>query len=239
MINLKEFYIIGEPIDTPIGQCEFIRVKDYPSYFMDLQIVSWTKDQIYYKYSQLNKDGSLNEFLDELKKISLYETIVSIPEIKQAYLNVLVKVFGDEEIINQITEENFNDYRKLVLDMNCLKEEKVNPNPEIQAAIERSRRVKQRENEPLEFADIASSIVAASGGIGYKDLGDMTIYQFYMTYHRIAQIKNYDTSTLFATVSSEKINIESWSKHIDLFEEEKHAISHDEFKKTTGSAFDE
>jgi hypothetical protein len=237
MINAKEFYIVGDPVETPIGECDFIKVRDYPNYFMDLQVISWSKSQIYYKYSQLNKDGSLNEFLEELNKLNLYQSVINIPELQQAYLNIFIKVFNDEEIVKQIDESNFEDYRKLVMDMNCLKEEKVNPNPEIQRAIERSRRVKSQDGEPLEFSDIASSIVAFSGK-SYKDLGDMTIYQFYMTYHRIAQFKNYDTSTLFATVSADKVNIESWSKHIDLFAEEKHFVSEQEFKKNTGSVFD-
>jgi hypothetical protein len=239
MINLKEFYIIGEPIDTPIGKCEFIRIKDYPTYFMDLQIMSWSKREILFKYLDSSKDDSIREFIEELKKLTLYQIAFNIPEIKQAYFNVFLKVFGNTEIVDKITDENFADFRSLILSMNCQKEEKINPNPEIQRFIEKSKRAKNQDSEPLEFADISSSIVASSGGINYRDLSDMTIYQFYMTYHRIAQIKNYDTSTLFATVSSEKVNIESWSKHIDLFKDEKYSITHDEFKKTTGKAISE
>jgi hypothetical protein len=237
MINLKEFYIIGEPIDTPIGKCEFIRIKDYPTYFMDLQIMSWSKREILFKYLDSSKDDSIREFIEELKKLTLYQIAFNIPEIKQAYFNVFLKVFGDTEIVDKITDENFADFRSLILSMNCQKEEVISANPEIQAAIERSKRVKALESGKLEFADISSSIVVSSGGINYRDLADMTIYQFYMTYHRIAQFKNYDTSTLFATVSSEKSNIESWSKHIDLFEDENHSISKDEMNNKTNSLF--
>ncbi|MGK4040948.1 hypothetical protein AB0Y20_01505 [Heyndrickxia oleronia] len=238
MLNIKEFYTTGLPIETDIGLCHFIKIKDYPTCFMDLQIMGMSKDEIINKYSKLNKDGSLNEFLNELNKHDLFEIISSIPEIQVAYYNIFLKVFLDEESLSKITPENFNSIRLLIMEMNCIKEEEINPNPEIQKAIERSRRVKNREGEKLTFADMSSSIVAFSGK-SYDELNEMTIYQFYMTYYRIAQIKNYDTSTLFATVSSEKINIESWSKHIDLFADEKHSISHDEFKKTTGSVFDE
>ncbi|MEH6944818.1 hypothetical protein [Bacillus sp. JJ722] len=58
-----------------------------------------------------------------------------------------------------------------------------------------------------------------------------------MTYYRIGHIKNYDTSTLFATVSPPKLKIDSWSKHIDIFADEKHFITKEEFNKNTGSAF--
>jgi hypothetical protein len=45
MMDIKEFYILGLPIETEIGKCHFLKVKEYPDYFMDLQIVSMTKDQ--------------------------------------------------------------------------------------------------------------------------------------------------------------------------------------------------
>lgn len=238
MLNIKEFYTTGLPIETDIGLCHFIKIKDYPTCFMDLQIIGMSKNEIINKYSQLNKDGSLNEFLNELNKHDLFEISTIIPEIQIAYYNIFLKVFLDEEVLLKITPENFNSIRLLIMEMNCIKEEEINPNPEIQKAIERSKRVKNQNNEKLTFSDISSSIVAFTGK-SYEDINEMTIYQFYITYHRIARFKNYDTSTLFATVSNEKVNIESWSKHIDLFTEEKHAISHDEFKKTTGSVINE
>lgn len=235
MINIKDFYTTGLPIDTEIGKCEFLKVKDYPDLFMDLQTIGMSKLQIIHKHMEINKDGSITEFINELNKHSLYEIMISIPQLTQAYYKVFIKVFGDEETVGDIHEKNFDNIRNLIMDMNCIKEEKINPNPEIQRAIERSRRVKALDGEKLTFADMSSSIVAYSGK-SYNDLNEMTIYQFHMTYHRIAQIKNYDTSTLFATVSADNINIESWSKHIDLFAEEKHAMSENEFKRNIGSS---
>lgn len=238
MMDVKEFYILGLPVETPIGNCSFIKVKDYPDYFMDLQIVALTKNHLISKYTELNKDGSITEFVDALHKASLYEIATGIPEVNSAYVKLFGKVFNDKQILVDINEENFSYYRNLVLTMNCIKEEIINPNPEIQKAIERSRRVKSREGEKIEFADIVTSVVGYNG-LTYENINDFSIYQLYMTYYRIAQFKNYDTSTLFATVSSEKIDIDSWSKHINLFEEEKHFVSHDEFKKKTGSVFEE
>ncbi len=238
-MDIKEFYILGLPINTPIGECHFLKVKEYPDYFMNLQVVALTKNHIISKYTELNKDGSLSEFIEELHKVNLFEIVLGIPEIKEAYDRMFDKVFGQDEIITQIENENdFSYFRNLVMTMNCLKEETVNPNPEIQRALERSKRVKSQEADKIDFADMVTSIVGYNG-LTYDDLNNFTIYQLYMTYYRIAQFKNYDTSTLFATVASDKINIESWSKHINLFEEEKHTISHEKFKQTTGSVLSE
>ena len=44
-----------------------------------------------------------------------------------------------------------------------------------------------------------TSIEAITG----RDPNEMTIYRFHKLFERICQIKNYDTSTLFATISSE------------------------------------
>lgn len=237
MMDIKEFYILGLPIETGIGECQFLKVKEYPDYFMDLQIVAMTKDQLIYKYSAMNKGGVLNELIEELQRLPLYEIVLGLPELKQSYFRLFDKVFNSEDIFLQITTETFDYYRKLVMTMNCMKEEIINPNPEIQKAIERSKRVKQLEGEKTEFADIVTSCVV--NGLSYQNINEFTIYQMYMTYYRIAQFKNYDTTTLFSTVSTEKIKIDSWSKHIDLFEEEKHFVTKEEFNKNTTSMFKE
>jgi hypothetical protein len=236
MMNIKEFYILGLPIQTEIGNCHFIKVKEYPDYFMDLQVISLTKNHIINKYHELNKDRSLDEFIEELNRVSLYEIAIGIPDVKESYFNVFSKVFNDDQTLTMLTEENFDYYRKLIMEMNVLKEEKLSPNPEIQRAIDRSRALKSQDGDKLEFSDIVSSVVGYNG-LSYIDLNEFTVYQLYMTYYRIAQIKNYDTTTLFATVASDKVNIENWSKHINLYEEENHSITKDQLTQKADSLF--
>jgi hypothetical protein len=238
MMDIKEFYILGLPIQTEIGECQFLKVKEYPDYFMDLQVASMSKDQIIHKYCEINKNGALNELIDELRRLPLYEIVHGIPELQNSYYKLFNKVFNSEYALSHIDEKSFDYYRKLVITMNCMKEERINPNPEIQKAIERSKRVKSLDGEKTEFADIVTSVVGFNG-LSYQDINEFTIYQLYMTYYRIAQFKNYDTTTLFSTVSTEKIKIDSWSKHIDLFEEEKHFVTSEEFNKNTSSMFKE
>jgi hypothetical protein len=239
MKDIKDFYILGMPIETKIGDCHFLKVKEYPDYFLDLQTISLSKLQIINKYEESNrlkKDSLIEEIIGELKKIDLYTMAISVPELQESYVKVFTKVFNSDDILSEIDENNFTQIRKIVMDMNWVKEEEINPNPEIQRAIERSRRVKSMDGDKLAFADIVSSVVGYNG-LKYQDINEFTVYQLYMTFYRIAQIKNYDTSTLFATVSSEKISIDSWSKHINFFEKENHTITKDELDSKSNSLF--
>lgn len=237
MKDMKEFYILGLPIETELGLVRFLKVREYPDYHGDLQIMSLNKDNLIYNLTMTNKAGSNTELINLIKnEANFFKTIVSIPELSLAYARVFERVFVEDDGIPKLTEDNFEFYRKLVLTMNCTKEEIVNPNPEIQRAIERSKRVKSQEGEPLHFSDIVTSV--ATSGISYAEINEYTIYQLYMTFHRIGQFKNYDTTTLFKT-AFDKVDIDSWSKHIDLFAEEKHFVSQEQFKKSTGKVFDE
>lgn len=239
MMNLRDFYILGMPIETEIGDCHFIKVKEYPDLFLDLQVLSLTKNHLISKYTELNqkeKNPILDSLIEEMGKADLYTIANWIPDLQGAYIRVFSKVFNNEEILLSINEDNFNAIRKLIMDMNWIKEEKVNPNPEIQKAIERSKRVKSSDGDALEFSDVVSSVVGYNG-LSYQDINEFTVYQLYMTFYRIAHIKNYDTSTLFATVASEAVKITNWSKHIDLNEEDNHSITKEELSQKSKELF--
>lgn len=233
MEAIKEFFILGLPVETDFGKIHFIKLRDYQTHFMDLELMSWNKAKIIYKYIEINKNGELDGLIETMKELDLYDIVAGTPELRESYHNVFLKVFDDKSAIDLIDRDSFEYYRKLILDMNCIKEENVNPNPEIQKHLERSKRVKQREREKVTLADICSSVVAHSG-VSYNELLDWTIYQLYMTFFRIGQFKRHDATTLFSIVPTEKkIDVESWSKHINLYEEESHVIDRDVFKKQT------
>lgn len=240
MRNIKDFYILGLPIDTELGRCDFLTVKDYPDYFDDLQYMSMTKDAIIYEFGKVSNTPEQKSFLEELKseKVELYDIATQLPEFINAYLKIFMKVFNDEKVVNQIfsDKELFYQYRKLVLMMSCTEEEEVNPNPEIQKWLEKSKKFRREQNGSLTFAGIVSS-VAVYCGKSYKEIWEMTIYQLYDNFHRISLFKGYDTSTLFATVSSEKVNIENWYKEIDLYKKDENAVSKENFSKKANSIF--
>ncbi|ASB89384.1 hypothetical protein OZL92_16750 [Bacillus sonorensis] len=228
--NSQELFILGIPVDTPIGKCHFLKMKDYNDYAAYLNLIKMSKNEIVYRYSQLNKNGELNELIEEMKKLPLFDIVNQLPNFNEAYSEVFQKVFQNEGIFELIDRDNFISIRKLIIEMHCLKEEKISPNPEVQRRIEQSKRLKRQEQELLEVYDMISSIMAFTG-VPYKEIAEMTMYQMYMTFYRIDRIKDYDTSILFATVSPEAgKNIKHWSEHVDLFEEESHALTDEQVK---------
>jgi hypothetical protein len=62
----------------------------------------------------------------------------------------------------------------------------------------------------------------------------MTVLQLYSVFYRLGAFKNYETTTLFATVSGD-VKIESWSKKIDMYERETSRIKKQDFDKKYGS----
>jgi len=233
MQSIKQFYILGIPIQIPnIGSAHFVRISDMPEFTLLQNILTINKDKIISMYKQQNTDEEAIDYFTN--HISLYQWIINIPEVKESYLQLFYFIFK-EDVFDKVNDDNFEYLRQLIMEMNCIKEEKINPNPEIQKWIDKSKKFKQG-NEILTFEDIVTSI-AVGTGYTYEYINNLTLYQFNLTFQRISAFKSYDTSTLFSTVSSEKINIESWCKNIDLFKEESNGVSRDEFNKLKGSVF--
>ena len=232
MKNVLDFYVLGLPIETRVGNLSFIKVKDYPDCHENLNAIRMTKDHIVKIFYD---NGMAKEDLDVLTKLSLFEMVQKIDDIRGFYVKMFELICDTEIDVDMLDEELFTEIRTIILNMCVIKEEKINPNPEIQAWIEKSKNFKADTSGTLDFADIVTS-VAIGGGYSYEQINDLTIYQLYMSFYRIAQFKNYDTTTLFATVA-EKVDIDSWNKNIDMLKEETHGMSKEEFDKMGGSIF--
>jgi len=46
MQNLKEFYILGLPIETSIGEIHFVKVRDFPQFAMYQNLLLINKEKI-------------------------------------------------------------------------------------------------------------------------------------------------------------------------------------------------
>lgn len=239
MENNKELYVFGLPIETGLCSVRFLKYIDYIQLLPELSAISLNVLHLYYQYRKANVDDDpkIDAILEEFKKESLFNIVQNEENLLTAYEKVFKLVIGEDDIVERIlsNEELFMEYRALIMDMNMLTEEEVNPNPEIQEYIEAGREVKQLDAEKQSYSDIISSIVVGIG-VEYSSIADWSVFQVYATYYRLGAFKNSDVSALFATVS-DKVKYENWQKHIDLFENEKSGMKMSEFNKQYGGLF--
>ncbi|MED1123316.1 hypothetical protein [Bacillus atrophaeus] len=228
MNDFKDFFFLGKPINTEIGELDFIRLKEYPDYISALNMMKMSKKEIIREHSKFNEDGSLDALIIELKKRSLFDIVHSLlPEFSEAYFKVLSRVVKDPESLQTIDKKIFNNIRKLILDMHCLTEDKIIDNAELQEFHDISKTLKQQDSQN-DLKDIASC-VAAFNGYTYEEISEMTMYQLYLSYYRMSEVMNYNTSTLFATVSPD-VKVGDWSNHVDLYKEETYHLDSKEAK---------
>ncbi|WP_437132668.1 hypothetical protein [Bacillus atrophaeus] len=228
MNDFKDFFFLGKPINTEIGELDFIRLKEYPDYISALNMMKMSKKEIIREHSKFNEDGSLDALIIELKKRSLFDIVHSLlPEFSEAYFKVLSRVVKDTESLQTIDKKIFNNIRKLILDMHCLTEDKIIDNAELQEFHDISKTLKQQDSQN-DLKDIASC-VAAFNGYTYEEISEMTMYQLYLSYYRMSEVMNYNTSTLFATVSPD-VKVGDWSNHVDLYKEETYHLDSKEAK---------
>ncbi|HLG28300.1 MAG TPA: hypothetical protein VI423_10985 [Paenisporosarcina sp.] len=241
----REFYITGTPIQTKFGSIRFLTYLEYLNHMSELNTIRLNVFHLYYQYKKQfnliefepNEKKEILESLEEMKNQSLHSIVMSNSSSVDAYFKILKLVIDSEDSLEKIFDdaEIFMQIREIVMDMNFIHEEEVSPNEEIQGYIEKSKEMKQRGAGNQSFSDIVSSVVVGSG-LDYSTVFNMTVLQLYATYYRIAAVKDFEISTLFATVS-DKQKIESWHKHINLFENEKEGMSMEQFNTQFGSLF--
>lgn len=233
----KDLFIFGENIQTSLGIVRFLTFKEYVELLNELSYISQNTLHIYYNYKKsLGLDDDKSQ-LEQLKNAELLDIVNNTETIKEAYTSVFLRVFdnNDDFLFSNLffDSKRFMFFRKLIMDMNMIKEEKVSHNEELQAAFDKSKLVNQPSNgEKQSYTDILTSIVATTS-LSYQDVGNLTLLQTLSLLARVGAVFNYNTSTLFATVA-EKVDISSWNKHIDLFSEEKDYMTQQEFSQKFG-----
>lgn len=226
MRNIPELYILGQPIDTKIGKLHFIKIKDYDKYLKYYNLLLLEKEDLLRLFERVSqKDSDFNMLVKCLETNSLFDFICLFKqeELRKTWLGQLYDNFKKlfefcfkEDVFDLIkSNKEFEYYRELIKKINYTKVEKPNSNPEIERRNQLKKLLEQSKNEKITFEAMFTSIEVVTG----QDPNEMTIYRFYKTFERICQIKNYDTTTLFATVSPD-VKIDSWCKDLNIKKKE-------------------
>lgn len=240
-MDYRSFLITGKPIDTKFGKVKFLTFEEYFQYGSDLQFMSMNNLHLYYYFKKMieNPNDEQKAFLAELKQSRLIDIIKEIKGFKEIYIKVFNFLIDfedgyDSESIFE-SEEDFMSMRKLIMDMNLIIEEEVSKNEELQEMNEIRKKINQSKNDGQTFEDIITSIVAGTSN-SFNEVLNMTVYQVYAIFARLAAIIDYNTRVLFATVSSD-IDIESWDRNIDLLKRDTKDMRRSEFEQKYGKMF--
>jgi hypothetical protein len=218
MENYKELYILGQPINTKIGQIHFIKVEEYCQLLQFIPYLELEKFDVINTIS--SKIPEVKSFFKDKEYIAIIHELKEYYELYNVYKQLFILCFKEDVFDKITTDEEFDMYRNLIRKMNCISHEERNPNPEIQYFNDLKKIYNKRKGEPLTFESMITSVWVEAK----KDPFDLTIYQLHALFNRITQMKNYDTTILYSTVSSE-VKVDLWYKHIDMFKDEEKELT--------------
>lgn len=218
MDNIKEFYILGLPIDTEIGKLYPTLMKNYPELMSCVGILTFDKnDLVKGLESIVRQTTELQPILEYANVVNLFEFIVSFKSdeygssfLRQPYeqYKKLFELCFREDVFDKVkSNDELVYYTNLIKEVNDIKYEKPNPNPEIARFDRLKKKLQEAKGETITFEAMYTSVLLSSG----VHPNEMTIYQFNKAFDRIGHFKNYETTTLFKTVdASGKLDIHPW-----------------------------
>lgn len=205
----KELWILENPIETKIGNLRFIKVKEYEKLLMFSSILQVDKQKAIQFIKNNYKD--IPEIDQVVESLNVLPFIQIIKEVKwlglyEGYIGLFNFCFEDKGTFDLIqTDEELEFYVNLIKEMNCIEFEKVSNNPELAYYDKLARIARERKGEVITFKSMVTNV-----GLHKDNVLDISIYSLHEYFNAIATNKNYDTATLFQTVSTEQLQITPW-----------------------------
>lgn len=210
MENFKELYFLGLPIETEIGTIHFLKIKDYHKLLKYIPYLNLEKSDLIELIAKTDKE--IAKTISEMQFVDIIKELKTVLEIYANLQELFFLCFQENVFKNITTDEQFEYYKNLIRDMNCINYEKKNPNPEIQRFIDyRKLYDKQKMNCEVSLESMVTSVWLAIS----SDVMELTIYQMYALFNRLTQFKNYDTTVLYSSVSGD-VKIDPWYKHVSM-----------------------
>lgn len=263
-MKLEEKALFGLPIVTPFGDFKPMSVYDYMDCAHFLQAISYDKNRILHelRMSQADKEfRESKEFTTALEKISEDHTLKQvINEFMNPYAGAYVEILArcrtfeikatdkqkaKEELIqqaeqyyNSLSDEEFEEVRKILLAINAQAEQTAFLDPELQRFKEKALNIKQSANTEAPDPSTMITSVVTYTGINFKDVVDWNITQLQHMFQRVALFLSYDTYITFATVAGDKIDAVNWAENIktedDSNTSSSFAMSYETFEREIG-----
>lgn len=224
MSTLK--YIFAQPdYIEGIGNVYPIKLKDYDEFQECCNLLYISKNNfaecdipllglIFLGVDQLNiKIEDLIKSFEKLFSLVLREEV----KLNQNEDIFWFEVIDDKEIKRQINFFNYDLIRSIIMKQNLMFEPKVYKNKLVQEWANKVLESRAKNSVKITIEDFITT-VKNFDGLTYDQMMEQTIYQTYADFYRIGKMKKFDQSSLFATVSTEKMTIEHFAQSINMFE---------------------
>jgi hypothetical protein len=231
----SDMFVIGLPLKTDYGFVRQIKVKEYPTMLIELEILKmadWELKSMIKKQIKQIKGGIVaDSVLSDLSTKPLINCIqLNTAGLRTKYGEVFSKFMidyeGDKFFERFKTQSDFDSFRNAVLDFNGIDRVEWNPNPELRRFQRLEQHFNKMSGRSVDFDAMFTSLMA----IGHKphDINDFTLYQFNSAFKRLQMFKMYDTTTLYKTVDAKgRIEIIEWFKTTKDKDNEKSEIEYD------------
>jgi len=205
----KELWILENPVETKIGNLRFIKVREYEKLLLLSSVLQVDKEKTI-EFIKINYQdvAEINQIIESLNSSPFIQIIKEIKwlGLYDGYTQLFDFCFDNKGCFDLIqTDEELNFYIDLIKEMNCIQFEKENPNPELAYYDKLSRIAKERKGEVITFKSLVMNV-----GLYKDNVLDISIYNLHEYFNTIATNKNYDTTTLYQTVSTEALQIIPW-----------------------------
>lgn len=238
--------ILGLPVETEYGEFKPLSIENYIRYAQHIGILSYGKKKL---LAELGKalqistpeasDEEVHKMLKELNELPFFELIKEyFPDYLLPYVIILRLTrfpddgtpLSEEEEKNKLNEvreylfnlsnEEFDDVRKILMTLNNQSEKIAFLNPRIQRGQDKKEKLFSRKTDDSPNLSTMITTCVAYSGIDFQQISKWNAFQLQHAFQRIAILINYETTRLFATVASD-VDIENWTQNISLDYQEK------------------
>lgn len=221
----EHMWILGSRLKTDYGFIRPLKVKEYPIYSQQIEFLKLQGWEIKSNIIRVVKDTMVEESVTRDLKGNGFLTCVqnNVFQLRSQYLEIF-HIFVDDfedKYLWEMTQDEFDWFRRLILAFNGVEYAETNPNPEIQKFNIMKSIINRSKGAQITFDAIVSSI-GVGCGLKPHDIADFSLYQLYAYFKRLEFFKMYDTTTLYKTVDSkDSIKVIDWFKSAREKEEDK------------------
>lgn len=257
-MKLEERALFGLPIETPFGELKPLSIQDYMVCSLELSVITFDMKRSLHEMrltlpEERRNSKEITEMLEKLlAEVSLKDFLISyMTPYFSAYIAILARcmffnIEGDEkkyetarDFLVELSAEEFDNLRKVLMYINGQSGQTAFLDPELQRYKEKAIKFKAKdgEGEAPNVPTLVTSVVAFTG-LTFDEIITWNITQLLQVFQRIQMLKGYDTTTLFATVAGDKVEVQEWSKNIVLEDDSNtsnsFALSFDKFEGDIG-----